>query len=31
MVFMGLMVLSFLIILIAVCDVELNDLIDLMQ
>lgn len=31
MVFMGLMVLSFLIILIVVCDVELNDLIDLMQ
>ncbi|CAI9398267.1 hypothetical protein CITSP_02934 [Citrobacter sp. T1.2D-1] len=30
MVFMSLMVLSFLIILIADCDVELNDLIDLM-
>jgi len=30
MVFMSLMVLSFLIILITDCDVELNDLIDLM-
>lgn len=29
MVFMGLMVLSFLIILIADCDVALSDLIDL--
>ena len=30
MVFMSFMVLSFLIILITDCDVELNDLIDLM-